>query len=43
MADKEAGMANWIASNDGLQDEFDAVATCQQLSMEGYYIVAPSI
>ena len=43
MTDKEAGMAHWVATNGGLQDEFDTVATCQQLSMEGYYIVAPAI
>ena len=43
MADKEAGMAHWVATNGGLQDEFDAVATCQQLSMEGYYIATPAI
>ena len=43
MEDKESGMANWEATNNGLQDEFDSIGTCQQLSMDGYPIVMPSI
>ena len=29
MEEKESGMANWEATNNGLQDEIDAVGTCQ--------------
>ena len=43
MEDKESGMANWEATNNGLQDEFDSIGTCQQLSMDGYPIVMPAI
>ena len=43
MEDKESGMANWEATNNGLQDEFDSIVACQQLSMDGYPIVMPAI
>ena len=43
MEDKESGMASWEATNNGLQDEFDSIGTCQQLSMDGYPIVMPAI
>ena len=42
MEDKEAGYAGWTATNNGLQDEIEAVSTCQSFAMDGYPIVMPA-
>ena len=42
MEEKEAGYEGWRATNNGLQDEIDAVSTCQIFSMDGYPIMMPA-
>ena len=42
MEEKEAGYEGWKATNNGLQDEIDAVSTCQIFSMDGYPIMMPA-
>ncbi|MAZ25178.1 MAG: hypothetical protein CMK41_05290 [Porticoccaceae bacterium] len=42
MEEKEAGYEGWKATNNGLQDEIDAVSTCQIFSMDGYPIMMPT-
>ena len=39
---KEAGYEGWRATNNGLQDEIDAVSTCQIFPMDGYPIMMPA-